>query len=152
MSTTNEDAATSEATSGGTKSLLDSPTYQYYVLLVLFLGYIFNVIDRSSVLGIVLPSIKRDIPASNLLFGLLGGLAFSLFYSVLGIPLARLADRWSRVNVLTLSIALWSAATAVCGLAWNFVSLFTARAFTAIRPSTPPSMPFSAHFLSVTSW
>jgi MFS family permease len=142
LSTTNEDAATSGATSGGgTKSLLDSPTYQYYVLLVLFLGYVFNVIDRSSVLGIVLPSIKRDIPASNLLFGLLGGLAFSLFYSVLGIPLARLADRWSRVNVLTLSIALWSAATAVCGLAWNFVSLFTARAFTAIGEAgaSPPS-------------
>jgi MFS family permease len=141
LSTTTTGAETGRATRNETKSLLDRPTYQYYVLLMLFLGYVFNVIDRSSVLSIVLPSIKRDIPASNLLLGLLGGLAFSLFYAVLGVPLARLADRWSRINVLTLSIALWSAATAACGLAWNYLSLFTARAFTAIGEAgaSPPS-------------
>ncbi len=87
------------------------------MLLILFFGYVFNVIDRSSVLGAVLPSIKKEIAASNFQMGLLGGLAFSVFYSFLGIPLARLADRWSRVNVLAISVALWSAATATCGLA-----------------------------------
>jgi MFS family permease len=121
--------------------VLDKPAYQYYVLLMLFFGYVFNVIDRSSVLSIVLPSIKKEIPASNFLLGLLGGFAFAAFYSVLGVPLARLADRWSRVNVLALSIALWSAATATCGLAWNYLSLFTARAITAIGEAgaSPPS-------------
>ncbi len=122
-------------------SALDKPAYQNYVLLMLVLGYIFNVIDRSSVLGAVLPSIKKEINASNFLMGLLGGLAFSVFYSFLGVPIARLADRWSRVNVLALSIALWSAATASCGLAWNYVSLFTSRAFTAVGEAggSPPS-------------
>ena len=122
-------------------SALDKPTYQHYVLLMLFFGYVFNVIDRSSVLGAVLPSIKKEIAASNFQMGLLGGLAFSLFYSFLGVPLARLADRWSRVNVLALSIALWSAATATCGLAWNYISLFTSRVFTAVGEAggSPPS-------------
>ncbi|HVY65039.1 MAG TPA: MFS transporter [Gammaproteobacteria bacterium] len=140
MSTTTDAAANRAATAASTTAI-DKPAYQYYVLLMLFFGYIFNVIDRSSVLGAVLPSIKKEIAASNFLMGLLGGLAFSVFYSFLGIPLARLADRWSRVNVLALSVALWSAATATCGLAWNYLSLFTSRAFTAIGEAggSPPS-------------
>jgi MFS family permease len=125
----------------GASSILSKPAYQYYVLLILFLGYAFNVIDRSSVLGILLPSIKKEIVASNFLMGLLGGAAFSVFYSFLGVPISRLADRWSRVNVLALAVALWSAATATCGLAWNYVSLFTSRAFTAVGEAggSPPS-------------
>jgi MFS family permease len=123
------------------KSVLDRPAYQYYVLFILFVGYAFNVIDRSSVLGIVLPSIKKEIPASNFTMGLLGGAAFAIFYSFLGVPISRLADRWSRVNVLALAVALWSAATATCGLAWNYLSLFTSRAFTAVGEAggSPPS-------------
>ena len=122
-------------------SALDQPAYQHYVLAMLVLGYIFNVIDRSSVFGAVLPSIKQEIQASNFYMSLLSGLAFALFYSVLGIPIARLADRWSRVNVLALAIALWSAATATCGFAANYWSLFTSRAFTAIGEAggSPPS-------------
>jgi len=120
---------------------LDKPTYQYYVLFMLVLGYIFNVIDRSSVFGAVLPSIKKEIHASDLAMGLLSGATFAVFYSFLGIPIARLADRWSRVNVLAISIALWSAATASCGAAWNYLSLFSARAGTAIGEAggSPPS-------------
>ena len=153
MSTTTPDEATSRApnTSGATStSALDKPTYQYYVLLVLFFGYVFNVIDRSSVLGAVLPSIKKEIAASNFQMGLLGGLAFSVFYSFLGIPLARLADRWSRVNVLALSVALWSAATATCGLAFNYMSLFTSRVFTAIGEAggSPPSHSLISDYFS----
>ena len=128
MSTSTTDAPKNVAAS----SALDKRTYQYYVLLIVFLGYVFNVIDRSSVLGAVLPSIKKEIHASNLLMGLLSGATFSIFYSFLGVPIARLADRWSRVNVLALAIALWSAATATCGLAWNYMSLFTSRALTAV--------------------
>jgi MFS family permease len=121
--------------------LLDKPAYRSYVLLMLVFGYIFNVIDRSSVLGAVLPSIKQEIAATNFQMGLLGGLAFSVFYSFLGVPIARLADSWSRVNVLALAIGLWSTATATCGLAWNYLSLFTARAMTAVGEAggSPPS-------------
>jgi MFS family permease len=113
-------------------SALDKPTYQYYVLFMLVLGYVFNVIDRSSVFGAVLPAIKKEIAATDLEMGLLSGATFAVFYSFLGIPIARLADRWSRVNVLALSIALWSAATASCGAAWNYLSLFSSRAMTAV--------------------
>jgi MFS family permease len=141
LSTTTRDASASGAPQTQDTTLIDRPGYQHYVLLVLVLGYIFNVIDRSSVLGAVLPSIKKEIAASNFLMGLLGGLAFSVFYSFLGIPLARAADRWSRVNVLALCVALWSAATATCGLAWNYASLFTSRVFTAVGEAggSPPS-------------
>ena len=136
MSTT-----TTNAPGSTSSTAFDRPAYQHYVLFMLVFGYILNVIDRSSVLGAVLPSIKAEIQASNFEMGLLGGLAFSVFYSFLGIPIARLADRWSRVNVLALSVALWSAATATCGLAWNYLSLFTSRALTAVGEAggSPPS-------------
>jgi MFS family permease len=122
-------------------SALDRPAYQHYVLLMLVFGYIFNVIDRSSVFGAVLPAIKKEIAATDLEMGLLSGFTFAVFYSFLGIPIARLADRWSRVNVLAISIALWSAATATCGAAWNYLSLFTSRAMTAVGEAggSPPS-------------
>ena len=136
MSTTAQNPAGSTAS-----AVYDKPAYQHYVLAMLVLGYVFNVIDRSSVLGMVLPSIKEEIQATNFQMGLLGGLAFAVFYSFLGIPIARLADRWSRVNVLGLAVALWSSATALCGLAWNYTSLFTFRALTAVGEAggSPPS-------------
>jgi MFS family permease len=123
------------------RTVLDKPTYQYYVLFMLVLGYILNVIDRSSVFGILLPAIKKEIHASDFAMGMLSGFTFAVFYSFLGIPIARLADRWSRVNVLAISIALWSAATATCGAAFNYLSLFTSRAMTAIGEAggSPPS-------------
>jgi MFS family permease len=107
---------------------------------MLVLGYIFNVIDRG-VFGIVLPSIRQEIQASNFAMGLVGGLAFALFYSVMGVPIARLADRWSRVNVLALAVGLWSLATATTGMAWNYLSLFGSRAMTAVGEAggSPPS-------------
>jgi MFS family permease len=129
------------AQSAAASAVYEKPAYQHYVLAMLVLGYIFNVIDRSSVLGAVLPSIKEEIQASNFEMGLLGGFAFAVFYSFMGIPIARLADRWSRVNVLALAVGLWSAATATCGLAWNYASLFTSRALTAVGEAggSPPS-------------
>jgi MFS family permease len=126
---------------GATSStVFDKPAYRNYVLAMLVLGYIFNVIDRG-VYGILLQSIKEEIQASDFLMGLLGGLAFSVCYSVMGIPIARIADRWSRVNVLSLAIGVWSLATASCGLAWNYLSLFFARTMTALGEAggSPPS-------------
>jgi MFS family permease len=118
----------------------DRPAYQHYVLAMLVLGYVFNVIDRG-VLGAVVQPIKEELGVSDTLMGLLGGAAFAIFYSFMGVPIARLADRWSRVNVLALAIGLWSLATASCGLAWNYLSLFTSRALTAVGEAggSPPS-------------
>ncbi|TAJ93862.1 MAG: MFS transporter [Gammaproteobacteria bacterium] len=117
-----------------------SNAYRGYVLGMLVLGYIFNTVDRG-VLGVLLQPIKEQFQFTDTQLGLLGGIAFALFYSVLGIPIARLADAWSRVNVLTIAVALWSIATALCGAAQGFYSLICARIGTAVGESggSPPS-------------
>jgi predicted MFS family arabinose efflux permease len=104
--------------------------YRNYVLFVLFLGYVVNSIDRG-VLGILMPPIQREFALSYTQVGLLGGLAFALFYATLGIPIAGLADRTSRKWVLTTCIVGWSVMTGLCGLATNFVQLLLGRIGTA---------------------
>lgn len=97
-----------------------------YVLGVLFLCYVFNWVDRN-VLAILLVPIKAELGVSDTAMGFLTGLAFALFYTVLGIPIARWADRGNRRSILALGLALWSAMTVVCGLARSFVGLALAR-------------------------
>ena len=96
--------------------------YRWYVLCVLTLGYIFNFIDRQ-VMTILLEPIKAEFGATDTQMGLLTGLAFALFYATLGVPMARLADRWSRRNVLVISMAVWSGMTALCATATSFGQL-----------------------------
>lgn len=96
------------------------------VLAILLLAYIFNFIDRQ-IVGILAVPIKAELGLTDQQLGLMGGLAFALFYTGLGIPVAWLADRKSRVSIIAISLALWSAFTALCGLAQNFWQLFLAR-------------------------
>jgi MFS family permease len=96
------------------------------ILSILLLAYIFNFIDRQ-VVGILAIPIKADLSLTDRQLGLMGGLAFALFYTGLGVPIAWLADRKSRVAIISVSLALWSAFTALCGLAQNFWQLFVAR-------------------------
>jgi MFS family permease len=96
------------------------------VLLILLLAYIFNFIDRQ-IIGVLAVPIKAELGLSDRQLGLMGGIAFALFYSGLAIPIAWLADRRSRVKIIAVSVALWSLFTAVCGLAQNFWHLFLAR-------------------------
>ncbi len=121
--------------------ILSKAWYWYYVLALLTICYVANVVDRSQVLAASLQAIKREFNATDAQLGILSGLPFALFYSFLGIPLAAWADRSSRRNVLAWSCALWSAATGICGMAVNFVMLFSARVFTAIGEAggSPPS-------------
>src|SRR5580658_11115180 len=100
--------------------------YRSYVLMVLVLVYTFNFIDRQ-IVGILAVPIKSELHLSDSQLGLMGGLAFALFYTLLGIPIARLADRVSRTGIMTAALALWSLMTAVCGLSQNFTQLFLAR-------------------------
>jgi len=82
--------------------------------------------DRQ-IVGILAVPIKADLSLTDSQLGLMGGLAFALFYTSLGIPVARLADRVSRTGIMTCALALWSAMTAACGLTHSFVQLFLAR-------------------------
>ncbi|MGN6375314.1 MAG: MFS transporter, partial [Sphingomonas sp.] len=93
-----------------------SPGYRRLVLAMLLVVYTFNFLDRQ-ILGILAPAIKADLHLTDAEFGAVGGLAFAMLYSVLGVPLAYLADRTSRSWVITGSLAVWSAFTALCGTA-----------------------------------
>lgn len=119
---------------------LFTSTYRNYVLGVLVLAYVVNVMDRA-VLGVLLESIKLEFNASDTELGLLGGIAFALFYATMGLPIAAWADRTSRRNVLAICVALWSVMTALCGAAVNFTMLLFARIGTAVGEAggSPPS-------------
>ncbi len=104
----------------------DSRLYAGYVLAILVVVYTFNFIDRM-IVGILAPPIKADLGLTDTHLGLLGGTAFALFYTGLGIPIAMLADRFSRTWIMTVALALWSGFTAVCGFAQSFGQLFVAR-------------------------
>jgi predicted MFS family arabinose efflux permease len=134
-------ASRSEPGASHAPALLSQRWYWNYVLGALTLCYVFNVIDRSQVLAASLQAIKKEFGATDFQLGMLTGLPFAVFYSFLGIPIAAWADRSSRRNVLAISVALWSAMTALCGMAVNFTMLFTARIGTAIGEAggTPPS-------------
>ena len=103
-----------------------SKSYRAYVLFILVVVYTFNFIDRQ-IVGILAVPIKADLDLSDTQLSLMGGLAFALFYTFLGIPIAMLADRFNRVWIMTAALSVWSAMTALCGFANNFLQLFLAR-------------------------
>jgi len=96
------------------------------VLAMLLVVYIFNFVDRQ-ILAILAAPIQAELKLDDSQMGLLGGIAFALLYSTLGVPLAWLADRTSRSWVITVSLVLWSGFTALCGLAQGFWHIFLAR-------------------------
>lgn len=101
-------------------------TGRWWILFVLTLVYGLNVVDRY-LLGILLPQIKTELSLPDWSLGVLSGFAFAVFYATLGLPIARLADRHSRKTIISACLALFSAATAVCGFASSFLTLFLAR-------------------------
>jgi MFS family permease len=98
------------------------------LLWVLMIVYVLNFLDRQ-IVNILAEPISRDLGLSDTQIGLLTGLAFALFYTLLGIPIARYADNsgTNRVGLISISLAVWSAMTALCGLAQNFTQLALAR-------------------------
>lgn len=99
---------------------------RYLALAMLIVVYTFNFLDRQ-IISILKDPIARELDLTDTQLGLMGGLAFALLYSTLAIPVAWLADRKSRVWIMTWSLGVWSAFTAACGLATNFAMLFFAR-------------------------
>src|SRR5579862_7997791 len=100
--------------------------YSFYVLGLLTLVYITNFIDRI-VLGILVGPIKAELHLSDSQLGLIGGTAFALFYTALGVPIGWWADRASRVRIMTAALVCWSLFTALTGFAHSFLTLFLAR-------------------------
>jgi MFS family permease len=105
---------------------MGSNIYRYYVLGLLMIIYAVNFLDRQ-VVTIVAPYLKADMGISDAQIGLLFGTAFALFFAVFGIPLAKLADGWSRVRTIALGLSFWSVMTAVSGTASNYAQLGAAR-------------------------
>ncbi|WP_339872575.1 MFS transporter [uncultured Brevundimonas sp.] len=102
------------------------PGYRFYVLAILILVYMLNFLDRQ-IIGILAAPLKAEFGLSDSQFGLLGGIAFASVYSTLAIPLAWLADRFSRVWIMSGALVVWSGFTALCGLAGSFGQLFLFR-------------------------
>ena len=101
-------------------------TYRSTILALLMLVYTFNFIDRMIIVTLG-QAIKVDLQITDAQLGLLQGLAFAVFFTTLGIPLARLAERSSRVNLIAVCLALWSGMTVLCGAAANYTQLFLCR-------------------------
>jgi MFS family permease len=99
---------------------------RYLALALLVLAYTLNFLDRQ-IISILKDPIAEELDLSDTQLGLMGGVAFALLYTTLAIPVAWLADRKSRVWIMTWALAVWSAFTALCGLTGNFVQLFLAR-------------------------
>jgi predicted MFS family arabinose efflux permease len=118
-------AQTIESTSS---SQLEQASSTRTVLWTLLAVYVLNFLDRQ-IVTILAEPIKRELTLSDTQIGLMTGLAFALFYTILGIPIARYADNpnTNRVRLISVALAIWSAMTALCGMAQNFVQLLLAR-------------------------
>jgi len=115
-------------------------TYRAYVLGALLVVYTFNFIDRI-LLGVVQENIKHDLGVSDFQLGLLGGPAFAILYTLMGVPIARYAERGNRITIVAIGAAVWSVMTAACAFAGSFLQLAAARIGVGIGEAacTPPS-------------
>lgn len=115
------------------------PVYAWYVVFILMVAYTFSFIDRQ-ILNLIIEPVRADLQISDTQISLLQGLAFALFYTLMGLPIAYWADRGDRRSIMAYGIALWSFMTCVCGLARSFLFLFIARMGVGVGEAalTPP--------------
>lgn len=111
------------------------PAQGWYAVGVLIVVYLAALVDRQIMTLLVQP-IRRDLGLSDTQLSLLIGLAFAAFYTVLGVPIARLADRRPRRTIIAVGVFFWSVATAACGLAQNYWQLFLARVGVGVGEAT----------------
>jgi len=109
-------------------------------MVVLAVVYMFNFVDRQ-ILAILLPAIRDEFLVSDTVLGLLAGTAFAVFYATLGVPIALLADRWNRRNLIAIALTIWSGMTALSGMAANIWQLALARVGVGIGEAgcSPPA-------------
>lgn len=116
--------ATAPAASAATPQY--TPAYRSAVLWLLVIAYTFNFIDRT-IINTIGQAIKEDLQLTDTQLGWLTGLAFALLYTTLGIPIARLAERYNRVNIISIAIVIWCGFTALCGTATTYLQLLLYR-------------------------
>lgn len=116
--------------------------YAWFVVIVLMLAHLLSFADRQ-LINLLVGPIRADLGISDTQMSFLMGLSFALFYTVCGIPLARLADRSSRSRLITFGVIAWSLATAACGLAQRYVHLLLARISVAVGEATLSPSAFS---------
>ena len=107
----------------------------WYAVIILLLAYVLSFVDRIIMSLLVIP-IQKDLGISDTQMGLLMGLAFAIFYTLVGVPIARLSDAKNRKIIVSVGIFLWSIMTAVCGLARSFIELFLARVGVGVGEAT----------------
>ena len=114
--------------------------YRWYVVWLLFAVYVLNFVDRQ-ILTILIEPIKAEFDFNDTQMGMLGGLAFAVLYSTLGIPIARYADRANRVKIISVALFTWSFFTVLTGRANSFFTLFLARVGVGVGEAgcTPPA-------------
>lgn len=108
------------------QAVYPSAAQAWYAVIIFYIAYTLAFVDRQ-ILSFLVGPIRADLGLTDFQFSLIHGFAFVVFYSTLGIPIARLADRSNRRNVIVAGVALWSAMTALCGLANTYGQLFLAR-------------------------
>ncbi len=130
---------------------MQKATYKKYLLAILLGVYTCNFLDRVA-LGLVLQDIKIELHLSDTQLGFLGGIAFALFYSVLGLPIARWADRGNRIAIISLTAAVWSIMVALCGTAGSFAQLLLLRIGVGVGEAgcVPPAMSLIAEYFNRT--
>ena len=112
-----------------------SPAVAWFGVGVLVLAFIFSIADRI-IISLLVDPIKEDLGLTDTDMGLMMGLAFAIFYALMGLPIGRWADKYSRRTIIGIGIALWSIMTALCGLARNFWELFLARVGVGVGEAT----------------
>ena len=111
------------------------PAVAWFAVGVLVLAFVFNIADRI-IISLLVDPIKADLEVSDTAMGLLMGFAFAIFYAVMGLPIGRMADKYSRRMIIAAGIFMWSIMTALCGLARSFMQLFLARVGVAVGEAT----------------
>jgi MFS family permease len=111
------------------------PAHAWYALGVLTFVYVLNFLDRVLMYSLF-PLIKREFAFSDLQLGLLGATAFTIFYTLLGIPFGRMADRVSRKRLIAAGLAVWSLFSGLTGFAWNFETMFLCRLMVGVGEAT----------------
>lgn len=119
-----------------------NPVYSWYVVAILMLAYTNSFIDRQ-ILNLLIEPIRSDLEVSDTQVSLLAGFAFAIFYTLMGVPIARLADQKNRKVIIVTGVAVWSAMTALCGAARNFWQLFLARVGVGVGEATLSPAAFS---------